>query len=361
MTIETIKSQIDIIDIISSYTDLKKSGTKYQAVINPLRDEKTSSFFVYEDTQKYFDFGTGEGGDVVDFIESVENLNTKDAISFLQANYLNGAEINSKPRPLPRMQSKQVKKDNDYLSAQLEIKAKYLSATPERVICGKRYPVQKWGYFPLEIEGKDGNIETVEVIRVAPVFEKLFEDYIVTTDKKFAKYLFDKVIGYCEYFNCPALIIRDESEKVVDVVMYRPERNGNPLRMKYLYTRAEEKPDSDYLFPLQSQMHRMALAQGYVIVGEGLKNCIAASFAGIPFISIESTSTIKPGLINFLKSDRMKNIVMIGGFDGDAAGEKAYKKINEQIPMQNKFDFNSGVDFSDYLKEVRECQLLEKL
>ena len=47
----------------------------------------------------------------------------------------------------------------------------------------------------------------------------------------------------------------------------------------------------------------------------------------------------------------MKDIFFIGAFDGDNAGETAYKKIIETIPMENELDFNSGTDFAEWIKE----------
>ncbi len=354
MTIAELKERISIDEVVGRYTELIGTGNKLSVKENPLREERTPSFFVYQNTQKFFDYGSGDGGDVVDFIEKVEKLSRVDAISFLQANYLGGADASLVARPLPRTQAKPLKKNNDYLLAQLERKANIaLHAICTRTICGIHRSVTKWGYFTLETEDKNGNIESKEMIQLAPIFEKLFEGYLVPSDKKFAEYLFSKVIGYDAYFNCPVIIIRDESEKVVDIVRYRPERDGKPLDMKYLYTKSEEKPDSVYLFPLQAQMQRMMIDQGYCYVGEGLKNAINASMQGIPFISIEGAGSIKPSLIKFLQSDRMKGIVMIGAFDSDEAGERAYKKINAEIPMDNKFDFNSGIDFAEYLKDLK--------
>ena len=75
MQIEAIKQKINILDIASRYTGLKKvNHITYKAVENPLRDERTSSLFFYIDTQRYYDFGSGEKGDALDFIAKMENL-----------------------------------------------------------------------------------------------------------------------------------------------------------------------------------------------------------------------------------------------------------------------------------------------
>ena len=121
--------------------------------------------------------------------------------------------------------------------------------------------------------------------------------------------------------------------------------------LKYLYTKSEEKPDSSYLYPFQFEMERMILKHSYAYVGEGLKNSLVALALGMPYISIESTSGVNEKLLEYLQSPRMKDIFFIGAFDGDNAGETAYKKIIETIPMENELDFNSGTDFAEWIKE----------
>lgn len=342
MTLQEIKDQTDIVELVSNYTELIKSGNKFKARVNPTREERTSSFFVYPDTQKYNDFG-GDGGDVIDFIEKVENLNRSEALSFLSERLGGSTTVT---RPVPRPRAKPIKKNNALLFAQLEQKANaYLQApVPKGTLNPNRLTSEK--YSIVEVDGEN-------TVRIAPIFEKLFEGYLLPTDEKYAEYLFSRVIGYDSYFQCPVIVIRDESERVVDIVRYRPHRESYTDLPKYLYTKSEEKPDSNYLFPLQRQMQLIMRDQGYCYVGEGLKNAINASMIGVPFISIEGAGNIKPGLIAFLKSNRMKDIVMIGAFDGDTAGENAYKRVNAEIPMTNEFDFDSDMDFSEFLKELR--------
>jgi len=346
MIIEELKEKVSFITVLEDHgVEFRGGGNRLRAKVNPIREG--GDFDFYQDTQKYYDHGTGDGGDVVDFIEVVENLSKSDALSFLQEKYLNGADLpNNYIKPTPRY--KPVKKDNDKLSAQLEIKAnKYLQASH------KRYK-NKWSYMTLNV----GGIEN-KVVRVAPYLEKLFEGYLIPTEEKFAKYIFNRIVGYDSFFDCPVIILRDESEKVIDIVRYRPIREGFDDLPKYLYTKATEKPDSTYLFPLQAQMQKIMMSEGYCFIGEGLKNAINASMMGIPFISIEGAGNIKPELIEFLKSPRMDGISLLGAFDGDQAGVAAYRKINKQIPMDNQFTFDSGVDFADWLREVKQCQVSE--
>jgi len=72
----------------------KRKGNRLWA-LSPFRNEKNSSFMVDPDRQRWFDFGIGKGGDVIDFIKELKGLSFKEALSYLG--------INGKPyRPDPK-------------------------------------------------------------------------------------------------------------------------------------------------------------------------------------------------------------------------------------------------------------------
>ena len=77
-----LRSRADIESIISSYVNLKRAG-RISKGLCPFHGEKTASFTVYPDTQSYYCFGCGNGGDVITFIKNIENLDYIDAVRFL--------------------------------------------------------------------------------------------------------------------------------------------------------------------------------------------------------------------------------------------------------------------------------------
>ncbi len=80
--IEEIRYRCDIEDVISSYLPIKRAGTNLKGLC-PFHSEKTPSFVVYKDTQSYYCFGCGAGGDVINFIMRQENLDYVSAVEFL--------------------------------------------------------------------------------------------------------------------------------------------------------------------------------------------------------------------------------------------------------------------------------------
>ncbi|MCX7950929.1 MAG: DNA primase [Clostridiales bacterium] len=72
----------DIVDIISEYVNLKKSGRGYMGVC-PFHNDKGPSLSVSQDKQVFHCFGCGAAGNVVGFIMKIRNLDYKDAIIYL--------------------------------------------------------------------------------------------------------------------------------------------------------------------------------------------------------------------------------------------------------------------------------------
>lgn len=80
--LQELKYKTDIEDIISTYVTLKRRGSTLVGLC-PFHNEKTPSFTVYPDTQSFYCFGCGAGGDAVGFIRRIENLDYIDAVKFL--------------------------------------------------------------------------------------------------------------------------------------------------------------------------------------------------------------------------------------------------------------------------------------
>lgn len=80
--IEEVISQNDIVDVVSEYVTLKKSGRNYMGLC-PFHREKSPSFCVSIDKQIFKCFGCGEGGNVISFIMKIEKMEFSEALEFL--------------------------------------------------------------------------------------------------------------------------------------------------------------------------------------------------------------------------------------------------------------------------------------
>lgn len=77
-----LRMRNDIEQTISMYTHLKRRG-KNLVGLCPFHNEKTPSFTVYPDSQSFYCFGCGAGGEVISFIRRAENLDFTEAVRYL--------------------------------------------------------------------------------------------------------------------------------------------------------------------------------------------------------------------------------------------------------------------------------------
>ena len=79
---EQVRSQANIVDIVSEYVPLKKRGSSYWGCC-PFHGEKTPSFSVSPDKNFFYCFGCHAGGDIFSFIMKIENCTFQEALKIL--------------------------------------------------------------------------------------------------------------------------------------------------------------------------------------------------------------------------------------------------------------------------------------
>lgn len=85
-TINQIFDTADIVDVVSDFVTLKKSGANYKG-LSPFSNEKTPSFMVSPAKGIFKDFSSGKGGNVVGFLMEHEKLTYPDALRYLAEKY----------------------------------------------------------------------------------------------------------------------------------------------------------------------------------------------------------------------------------------------------------------------------------
>ena len=80
--IDEIKNSNDIVDIVSQYVKLKRTGSNYSGLC-PFHNEKSPSFFVSPNKQIFHCFGCGVGGNVFHFISKIEGINFRESVQEL--------------------------------------------------------------------------------------------------------------------------------------------------------------------------------------------------------------------------------------------------------------------------------------
>ena len=90
LTIERIKEAADIVDVVSEFVSLKRSGSNYKGLC-PFHNDSNPSFYVSPSRGTCHCFTCGEGGDSVGFIMKHEQMNYVEALRWLANRY--GIEV----------------------------------------------------------------------------------------------------------------------------------------------------------------------------------------------------------------------------------------------------------------------------
>jgi DNA primase len=350
--IQEVQSRTDIVELISSYIPLKKTGRNFKALC-PFHNEKTPSFIVSPQKQIFHCFGCGEGGGVVQFLMLYEKVNFVEAIETLARRL--GLEV-----PYQRISTQERIKsvlydvvsqastfffENLIRSNEAEQARRYLEA---RGISREVITHFKIGYAPRGVSiievmrKKDFNLEILE--KASLIIPKKDGGYIDLFRERIVFPIFDirgRVVG----FGARILQDRKDSPKYINSL-------ENPL-----YSKREQ------LYGLNFSKDEI-LAKDSVIVVEGYFDMITPYVRGVRNIVASLGTALTEEQIRIIKR-YTKNIVLV--FDSDKAGELATLRALDLL-LENNLDIgivelSSGFD-PDLIvrKKGKEyfCNLLER-
>ena len=81
-SLESLRQKVDLVEVLSSYVDLKRTGASYKGLC-PFHDEKSPSFIVQKGDTHYHCFGCGAHGDAIQFLMSHQKMPFGDAVESL--------------------------------------------------------------------------------------------------------------------------------------------------------------------------------------------------------------------------------------------------------------------------------------
>ncbi len=105
----------DIVSIIANHVVLRKAGKNFSGLC-PFHDEKTPSFIVFPNRQRFKCFGCGEGGDVINFTKKIMNTDFKGALLCLGMSKEQYCEQNSIVKKEHELVKKFKKWEQDYFA-----------------------------------------------------------------------------------------------------------------------------------------------------------------------------------------------------------------------------------------------------
>ena len=309
--VEDLKTRLDIVEIVRRYAQLKKSGKNWMCR-SPFRNERTPSFCVSPDKQFWYDFGNSEGGDVISFVEKMENLSFQESVQFLAdiagldvpKNFGDGAVSREKKQDLFGLHTAAA----EYFSFQLEKNTKAKKYLKDRGISLSTCKEWKIGYGG---EKEDGMTQFL--------LEKGFD----------AQQIEQSGVAFVREFGNKKM--RDRFDLRVLLPIFEP-RNGEIIAFSGRkifedqgggkYINSPENPvyhKSATLFGLYRARKKIQTRDAVLLV-EGNFDVISAHTAGFDHCVATCGTALTDDHLRALK--RLTNTVLLA-FDSDIAGKKA--------------------------------------
>lgn len=313
--IEEIRNAADIVEVVSDYVRLKKSGSNFSGLC-PFHNEKTPSFYVTPSLGIYKCFGCGEAGDVFQFLIDQGGMSFNESLYYLAEKY-------GVPMPEPEAQEP----DENY-------------KFKEGVYDALKFAGVQFYQNLMESEEADKALKYLEkrgynrsVIRkyglgyALPEFQGLYniainanidEDYLLGAD--LIKPNKNRGGYYDTFRNRLMFPIFNTSGKVI---AFAGRVLGNEKTAKYVNSaQTEVYNKSEVLYGLNFARNDIRRKKEVILV-EGYTDVITLGMHGINNVVASSGTALTAGQIRILHR-YCERIVMI--YDADAAGQKAMKR-----------------------------------
>ena len=350
-TVNKIRQETNITDIVSQYVQLKKKGKNYFGFC-PFHDERTPSFSVTEEKQIFHCFSCGRGGNVYSFLMEVDGLTFPEAV--LKTAELSQIEVDEVLVSGGQSNSQNKDSKKDFLlkihEESLELFHHILMQTTA-------------GEEALAYLLKRGlTQETIETFGIgfAPHERTLLQQYLI--GKEYSEELLKESGLFVEkengdlldrFFNRIMFPIRNQQGKVVGFSGRLFEISDFETGPKYL-----NSPET-YLFNKRNVLFNFDKArpavrrEKEVILFEGFMDVIASWQAGIKNGVASMGTSLTNEQIHML--GRITDEVLIA-YDGDDAGIEAAKRAADLLSEQSDFDlavlsFPEGMDPDDFINE----------
>ena len=357
--IEELKQKNDIVSVVSRYVPLVKKGRLYWGRC-PFHGEKTPSFTVNEENQYYHCFGCKESGDVIKFVQKIENVDFMDAVKMM-AEWAH--------MQLPQFSST----DNETIEAQKKKKERLLALMKETA---------KYYHANLQREEAAPGLEYLAKRKVDAKMITAFGLGYSVDFQELITHLKHK--GYTINEMLDAGVVKQKDGRYYDSIGGRlvfPIINeygevvgfgGRTLKAKVDFAKYLNTAET-FLFKKQKILYGFNLIKAkkkkdpsaqipYIIVVEGYMDVISLHSAGFTTAVASMGTALTPDQAKLVK--RFTNNVVIC-YDGDFAGQKA--TIRGLEILKDVHDLNikvvtlpEGLDPDDVIKQ-RGAQAYQRL
>ena len=318
--IDDVRDRTNIVEIVKRYVELKRAGTGSWKGLCPFHTEKTPSFHVHEVRQFFHCFGCGEKGDVITFLEKIEQRPFIEVVRDLALSA--GVELDAQPlSPAERQARRDAESERDRLFRVLELATQYFqesyaapSGATARAYVEKRgispalverfrvgYAPAKWDGLQSFLAGKKIPAADAEILGLAGVNER----------------------GRYDFFRDRVMLpVIDRQKRVVGF-------SGRLLDPEAKDRKYVNSPDS-LLFHKKEQLYGLHAAldairkTGVAVIVEGNFDVMSLHEAGIDNAVAPMGTALTLEQIDLL-GRLARQVVVV--FDGDTAGQRAADKV----------------------------------
>ena len=312
-----VRENRDIVEVISQYVHLKRSGRNYFGLC-PFHNEKSPSFSVSPDKQIFHCFGCGVGGNVFTFISKIEGIGFKEAIENLadRAGIVLPKSTNNEDSRKEELKSKVYKVNNftaDYYHKRLY---KSESKAGQEYVKQRKLTNETLESYNL---GFSGNYDELYKILRKEGFndEEILESGLVKKNEH-GQY----VDFYRDRFMIPILDVRNR------VIAFGGRVLGDAKRFKYL-----NSPEN-IVYSKGKHLFGLNVAKRYdhkkLLIVEGYMDAISLHQRGITNV-VAALGTALTTNQGWLLRRNAEQVIL--GFDADGAGQNAIMRAMEV--MQN--------------------------
>lgn len=310
---DEIKSRLDIVDVVSEYVQLRKSGHSYSGFCPFHSNSRTPAFVVFPDSQTWRCFGAcAEGGDVFSFLMKKEGWDFKDALRVLADRAGVTLETHT-----PEQQEKNAAADRlgDLLAAATDYFHHLFMYAPEAAFARRYMQDREMTTATLETFQIGYALDRWDACRThfqeqGYTHQELLDAGLLTVNE-------EKSTTYDRFRNRLMFPIREVSGRVVGFGARTLEKDGIPKYLNSPQTALFNK--SNLLFGLDLTKRHIREARQAVIV-EGYMDMIRAWQAGYTNVIAQMGTALTPEQLRLLKRFTKRFILAL---DADAAGDKA--------------------------------------
>ena len=344
--IDDVRERTNIVEVVKRHVELKRAGAGSWKGLCPFHSEKTPSFHVNEPGHYFYCFGCQEKGDVIGFLERVEQRSFMDVLEDLAA--AAGVELDARPAsPAERAAKREEKSERERMFHVMETAAQFFQ---------EQYASPAGAAARAYVEKRGIGAAVAEHFRVGYAPSNGLSSYLAgkkipASDLERLGLVGVNERGRYDFFRDRVMLpVIDRQKRVIGF-------GGRVLDPEIKDRKYVNSPDSP-LFHKKEQLYGLHAAldgirkRDAAILVEGNFDVMSLHEAGVDEAVAPMGTALTAEQITLL-GRLAKTVVVV--FDGDAAGQRAAHKV---IPMFVEADVDGklarmppGVDPDDYVRQ----------